>query len=321
MELRNDFLFKTFSESRLPELEYLYGKNRKYAVVGAGQKGKWTLRSLRHAGYNVVCFIDNDKQKQGKLYGSEGGGGEIPVISFSGFVRNNEEIIAVIANDGYASEYIKVLRELRYPMNNIYYHHGDVLINIFGDEYFDVYKHKSGEKEIFLDIGAMDGNTTKSFINWCSGEYEKVYVIEASKEMYEIPKLNLKDYSNIEYLNVAVSDHSGKQNFTFNTIDPEGSRINNDEQGELVNCVSIDEILNGESCTFIKMDIEGAEEKALLGAKETIKKYKPFFAISAYHLETDLIKLPQLIKQINPTYKLYLRHYSNMVYDVVLYAI
>ena len=36
----------------------------------------------------------------------------------------------------------------------------------------------------------------------------------------------------------------------------------------------IDEIVKNDKVSFIKMDIEGAELKALEGAKETISKYK-----------------------------------------------
>jgi len=71
--------------------------------------------------------------------------------------------------------------------------------------------------------------------------------------------------------------------------------------------ISIDKFVKEESLDkvdFIKMDIEGSEEKALLGAKETLKKFKPKLAISVYHKFNDFYQLPLLIKKINPDYKI-----------------
>lgn len=76
-----------------------------------------------------------------------------------------------------------------------------------------------------------------------------------------------------------------------------------------------------EKVTFIKMDIEGAEYEALLGAKETIQKNKPKLAISIYHKPEDIISIPKLIKSMVPNYRLYIRHYSNADNETVLYAI
>ena len=75
-----------------------------------------------------------------------------------------------------------------------------------------------------------------------------------------------------------------------------------------------------EKVTFIKMDIEGAEYEALLGAKETIQKNKPKLAISIYHKPEDIISIPKLIKSMVPNYRLYIRHYSNADNETVLYA-
>ena len=45
---------------------------------------------------------------------------------------------------------------------------------------------------------------------------------------------------------------------------------------------------------FIKMDIEGAERHALLGARETIRRYHPRMEICVYHLVDDLQVIPAL---------------------------
>src|SRR5690606_33131118 len=47
---------------------------------------------------------------------------------------------------------------------------------------------------------------------------------------------------------------------------------------------------------FIKMDIEGSETKALLGAVRSIERFKPKLAIAIYHGDYDIFGIPLLIK-------------------------
>lgn len=73
---------------------------------------------------------------------------------------------------------------------------------------------------------------------------------------------------------------------------------------------------------FIKMDIEGAEYQALVGARHTIEIYKPTLMISVYHRKDDFIRIPLLIKSLNPNYKIYFRHYRKMSeQETICYAI
>ena len=76
-----------------------------------------------------------------------------------------------------------------------------------------------------------------------------------------------------------------------------------------------------ERITFIKMDVEGAELQSLMGAQNTIQRYRPKLAICIYHKREDMTQIPLYIKSLIPDYKLYVRHYSNNVNETVLYAV
>jgi hypothetical protein len=72
---------------------------------------------------------------------------------------------------------------------------------------------------------------------------------------------------------------------------------------------------------FIKMDIEGAETEALLGAANILRTVRPSLAIAAYHFAPDLWQLADIVRGMNPTYRFYLRHYSESGLESVIYAL
>ncbi len=75
--------------------------------------------------------------------------------------------------------------------------------------------------------------------------------------------------------------------------------------GTQVPLTTIDRIveeLQLERVDFIKMDIEGAERKALAGARNTLAKRKPRLALAGYHLEDDQTKIPEIVLAARPDY-------------------
>ena len=80
-------------------------------------------------------------------------------------------------------------------------------------------------------------------------------------------------------------------------------------QGEdNIEIVSLDEDIQ-EPVTYIKMDVEGFEIPAIIGAKNHIRNDRPKLAICTYHIISDIWEIPKLIKCIAPDYRFYLRHY------------
>ena len=83
------------------------------------------------------------------------------------------------------------------------------------------------------------------------------------------------------------------------------------------------EVLTGDTrLDYIKYDVEGAEAEALLGSQEIIQRDAPALLVSAYHRSADLFRLPILVHELNPTYKLYLRRMAGVpAWDINLYAV
>ncbi len=91
-----------------------------------------------------------------------------------------------------------------------------------------------------------------------------------------------------------------------------------------VELTTLDEVfLNRNSSdypTFLKFDIEGAEQEALTGGKRLIEKVHPHLAVCVYHKPEDIYVIPKMLHHMNPLYRFRLEHYSPYTWETVLYA-
>jgi FkbM family methyltransferase len=88
-----------------------------------------------------------------------------------------------------------------------------------------------------------------------------------------------------------------------------------------IQCVSLDESLHGFRPNLIKMDIEGAEPDALLGARRIIASSRPGLAVCVYHAPDHLWSIPLLLREWDLGYRFYLRSHAFQGFDTVLYAV
>ena len=175
------------------------------------------------------------------------------------------------------------------------------------------------EQEVFVDCGAFDGDTMEEFFKVCDNQFRRVICFEPMLEYYQkIEKRS--DGKNVIPIRAGVYKETTILHFT---ADGKGSAITtkNDESTISVPVCAIDDTPECQDATFIKMDVEGSELDALIGAKETILRNRPKLAICIYHRHRDFIDIPNWIHTLVPDYKLYIRHHSFSVNETVLYAI
>ena len=55
---------------------------------------------------------------------------------------------------------------------------------------------------------------------------------------------------------------------------------------------------------FIKMDIEGAEVRAVEGARETISRHRPRLSLSVYHQDDHPVAVPRAVQAAWPEVKI-----------------
>ena len=240
--------------------------------------------------------------------GKSGGGGIISpeeALKFEksfvivGSLKNEAAIYQQILGSGYLSERICM------PIHEY-----------SGWEYFDYFK--PNESEIFVDAGCFNGQTAVEFTKWASKGYDYIYSFEANADLIKTCENTFKKHNlNGEVIGKGVWNKDDILHFESRTV---GGSLITGTGKETIETTSLDNVLNGKRVTFIKMDIEGAEYKALLGAEKTIKKWRPRLAICVYHKPEDILEIPALLLEMHSDYQFSLRQYNSSGLGAILYA-
>lgn len=136
---------------------------------------------------------------------------------------------------------------------------------------------KSGDT--ILDVGANIGLFTIEGAK-AVGQSGQVISIEAAPQHAKSVKesVSLNGMTNVDVVSVAVGDADGTATLTLPRNTNFGmftlGKIDGDESFD-VPVRRIDDILAGRKVDFIKMDIEGSEYRALVGAEKTLKSRPP----------------------------------------------
>jgi len=159
------------------------------------------------------------------------------------------------------------------------------------------------EDATFVDLGAYNGDTVLRYTSLFP-QIKEIYAVEPDSRNFR--KLNENtSHLNVNYYNALVSDEVGEAKMARNK--GRGNAIAKD--GEItIPAITVDSIMEGRRVDFIKFDVEGNEHKAIDGARETIRKYRPQMLVSCYHRSEDIFDLALQVLSINPDYKIYMRH-------------
>lgn len=169
------------------------------------------------------------------------------------------------------------------------------------------------EGDYVVDVGANIG-LFSALASRQTGGNGLVYAFEPIKKSRELLSKNIKinNLFNVEIKELALSDVSGQKEFSVsdNLGNSSGYFFETEKGGftENVEIETLDNLVREgliSKVNFIKIDIEGMERNFLLGAKETIKYFHPKIAICIYHRPDDKKVLEEIIKEIEPNYKIF----------------
>lgn len=288
---------------------------KKTVIFGAGFNGITIARQIYMK--SLVAFIDNYRNGQ-----IEAGTKKLPVFSLSDYIRRygiSDTRFVISVSNRFASDEIHAqLIQKEVAPKDIIMIPPDYRNNT--SQYFDLFVPE--EHETFVDCGCYDASTAFRFAGWCGDKgYDKIWCFEPNQESYEICNKLCTRLTDCHIYPYGVSDRKGTA--LFESDRKENSKIvsqDGQKNGNMIETITLDEFLRDERVTFIKMDIEGAEKDALKGAEQIIEVQKPKLAISIYHKPDDIVTIPNLILKMRMDYKFYIRHYSLLTNETILYA-
>lgn len=315
-----DWFLENHKELYCPELEE-YEKSiwepgeecPGYILFGAGVEGIKARKILEACNRKVLAFCDN----QSTLWGTVVEG--VEVISPARLLHEFKGARVIITPRNCQLDIYRQLlligcerKLLMIPMNGF-------LLGFSGTQYFDFLKPQ--ENEVFVDGGCWNGDTSLEFVRWCQGNYSKIHAFEPDQICWETCLHTFEQNKIRDVVFHKTGTWNKTESLYFQSRGQGGSKVcSRDEANMEIKVTAIDDVLKGERVSLIKLDVEGSEYEALLGAKESIRKHKPRLAVCAYHKPDDMWKLIDLILELNNDYRIYLRHYTTCDYETVIYA-
>jgi FkbM family methyltransferase len=164
--------------------------------------------------------------------------------------------------------------------------------------------------DIALDCGGNVGTWTRAALD--SGA-KLVVAFEPAPENIESFRRNFREEIAAGRVILVPKGVWDKEDVLTLRRDPLNSAANsfvmlhengNSVQAPLTTIDRVMEELKIERVDYIKMDIEGAETRALEGARNTIVRYHPRLSIAAEHLPTDEVRIPEVVKSLWSGYRM-----------------
>ncbi|GLC80430.1 FkbM family methyltransferase [Lacrimispora brassicae] len=189
-------------------------------------------------------------------------------------------------------------------------------------DYYDLDLIPEGRGKVFVDVGAYFGDTSLNYIKAYGKDYREIICYEPNEASARKLEENLKGFENIRIRPIGLDSIWGKKFLYTSSDDPIMAHISSDKQIIPVSTATLDldmtEIIN-----ILKIDVNGYERQVLAGAENHIKKESPNLIVALYHSFEEVIRIPQMVAEMNPDYKFYLRYCGGDLIptNFVLYAI
>ncbi|WP_347888809.1 FkbM family methyltransferase [Nitrosomonas europaea] len=185
------------------------------------------------------------------------------------------------------------------------------------EQYFEDFLQLAPTGEVFIDVGGFNGYNSLEFIKRCP-DYNAIHLFEPEPENYQRCIDALQGRANIYCYPHGLSDKRETLR-----LEPQGSGSKISATGSIhIKVDRLDDVLRNRcKPTLIKMDIEGAEMQAIEGAKYIIATYQPRLALCVYHNVGDFWRIPRKVLSLRSDYRIYLRHYTESIYETVMFFI
>jgi FkbM family methyltransferase len=180
------------------------------------------------------------------------------------------------------------------------------------------------ENTTFVDGGAYDGDTIRSFLARQESRFEAIHAFEPDPSNYArlaafVEGLPPPLAARIRIHAAAVGNRAGVVRFHATGDRSASAAVDGDVD---VRVVRIDDAIDvRDAPAYLKLDVEGGERDALEGAARLIAGGRTRLAVSVYHRPADLWELPAVIAALHPGARLWLRTEGEDGTDAVCFAV
>jgi FkbM family methyltransferase len=141
---------------------------------------------------------------------------------------------------------------------------------------------------VALDVGANIGCTALALSSMC----DAVHAFEPVPSTFDLLRRNVDGSLNIQAHNIGLGASNKKSEVTFATNNRSGGFVSDQTKasaGHTVEPVTIRKLdsirrrIGLASVDFVKIDVEGFEASVLMGAKRTLRKFRPVVTLELNH--------------------------------------
>jgi FkbM family methyltransferase len=182
------------------------------------------------------------------------------------------------------------------------------------------------DDEVLVDCGAYDGDTVRSFLERRGEAFRRIVALEPDPVNCRalgtyVESLPADVRARISVLPIAAASRRGT--LYMEATGTASSAASTDERPGTteVEAAPLDEIVWADNPSFLKMDIEGAEPDALVGAQTLIATERPVIAVCVYHQQDHLWSIPLQLRALTDDYRFFLRAYNEEGWDLICYAV
>lgn len=191
------------------------------------------------------------------------------------------------------------------------------------DQYFPRHIVALQPDEIFVDGGAYTGDTLQIFLERSEAKFDEYHAFEpdlANLEQLRARVLALPEPVRAKVRIHECALHSRSEELGFSGDAGLSSRVEPSGRRRVWGR-ALDEALAGRRVTFLKLDVEGAEREALLGARTALAQNQPVVAVCVYHDPADLWEIPLMLHDRLPQHRMFLRQHGYDGWETVAYAV